>query len=175
MPFQNTHFYRRAINSPIHTTNCTNTFIAVAEDCPATTAQIPPNKGDEKTIAGLQYEIVKKNPYKFTSDDVLFQVYTQLNEVTKIEMKAERERFFSKGQTCFRSCMTMGREAEGIKLYEKAIQLEPGYSIPYMNLGYNFLEKGKPKKFICKISATTIKFCGNTTSRRIIMIPSLKK
>ena len=87
----------------MHTTNYINTFISIAEDCPATTAQIPPDKAGEKTIAGLQFEIVKKNPYKYTSDDVLFQVHAIRNEITKGEMAKERENFFSKGQACFRS------------------------------------------------------------------------
>src|SRR5689334_14769663 len=87
----------------MHTTNYINTFIEIAEDCPATTAQMPPDKSCEKTIAGLQFEIVKNNPYKYTSDDVLFQVHALRNEITKGEMKKEREHFFSKGQACFRS------------------------------------------------------------------------
>jgi hypothetical protein len=32
------------------TTNYQNTFIEVAEDCTATTAQIPPQKGDKKKL-----------------------------------------------------------------------------------------------------------------------------
>ena len=47
--------------------------------------------------------MVKKNPYKYTSDDVLFSVFAIRNEITKGEMAKEREKFFSKGQACFRS------------------------------------------------------------------------
>jgi hypothetical protein len=87
----------------MHSTIYINAFIEIAEDCPVTTAQIPPDKSGEKTIAGLQYEMVSKNPYKYTSDDVIFQIHAQRNEVTKSEMAKEREQFFSKGQPCFRS------------------------------------------------------------------------
>ncbi|RLJ32344.1 hypothetical protein CLU97_1796 [Chryseobacterium sp. 7] len=38
-----------------HTTNYTNTLIEVAEDCPVSQAQIPPEK-KQKTLANLQYE-----------------------------------------------------------------------------------------------------------------------
>lgn len=103
----------------MHTTNYTNTFIEIAEDCPVTTAQIPPDKSGEKTIAGLQYEIVKKNPYKFTSDDVLFQVHAMRNEITHGEMKKESENFFSKGQPCFRSSPLGKRYGWGVHNDEK--------------------------------------------------------
>ena len=98
----------------MHTTNYINTFIEIAEDCPVTAAQVPPDKGGEKTIAGLQYEIVNKNPYKYTSDDVLFQVYAIRNEITKGEMAKEREIFFSKGQPCFRSSPLAKRYGWGV-------------------------------------------------------------
>jgi hypothetical protein len=103
----------------MHTTNYINSFILIAEDCPATTAQIPPDKAGEKTIASLQFEIVKKNPYKYTSDDVLFQVHALRNEVTKGEMAKEREKFFSKGQACFRSSPLGKRYGWGVHSDEK--------------------------------------------------------
>jgi hypothetical protein len=48
----------------MHTTNYINTFIQIAEDCPVTTAEVPPLKGDEKTIANLHFEMIIDNPYK---------------------------------------------------------------------------------------------------------------
>ncbi len=36
-----------------HTTNYQNTFIQTAEDCPATTGEIPPMRGDKKSAANL--------------------------------------------------------------------------------------------------------------------------
>lgn len=86
-----------------HTTNYQDTFIEVAEDCPAHSGETPPDKGGEKTIAGMQFEMIRKNPYKFTSDDVVFHCYALKNDLTKTELKAEREFFFSKGQPCLRS------------------------------------------------------------------------
>jgi hypothetical protein len=58
----------------IHTTNYYNTFIEVAEDCPALSAEIPPQKGEAKTVANLQFELIAENPYTFTSDEVIFKV-----------------------------------------------------------------------------------------------------
>lgn len=70
-----------------HTTNYTNTFIEVAEDCPAAMAEVPKSKGSVKTAALLQYEMIAKHPYKFTSDDVLFLVYATKNDLTRAAHK----------------------------------------------------------------------------------------
>ena len=51
----------------------------------------------------MQYELISKNPYKYTSDDRLFQVYADKNDLTQSEYKQVREQFFSKGQPCFRT------------------------------------------------------------------------
>lgn len=87
----------------VHTTNYENTFIEAAEDCPAIIGEIPKIKGETKTLAAIQFEIISKNPYKFTSDDVLFQVFADKNDLTKSEYPAAREQFFSKGQACLRA------------------------------------------------------------------------
>ncbi len=60
-----------------HTTNYTNTFIEIAEDCPIAMGEIPPTKGDVKSVASLQFELLSQNPYQFSSDDVIFQVYAE--------------------------------------------------------------------------------------------------
>ncbi|WP_250633073.1 DUF6157 family protein [Rhodoflexus caldus] len=87
----------------IHTTNYYDTFIEVAEDTKVSYGTKPPFKTDKKTIAELQYELLVDNPYKFTSDDIFFQVFANRNDLTKAEYKQGRQQFFSKGQPCFRS------------------------------------------------------------------------
>jgi len=84
-----------------HTTNYVNTFIEVAEDCPVSESQIPSEK-KEKTLANLQYEILIKNSYQFTSDDLIFKCYMIKNDISDNEKDGEREKFFSKGQPCLR-------------------------------------------------------------------------
>ncbi len=86
----------------IHSTNYFNTFIEVAEDSQAQNGTKPPSK-DKRTVAEMQYEMIAKSPYKFTSDDIFFQVYADRKELTKAEYKQAREQFFSKGQPCFRA------------------------------------------------------------------------
>lgn len=86
----------------VHTTNYFDTFIEVADDTKAVCGTIPPSKGT-KTVAEMQYEMIAKNPYKFTSDDIFFQVFADRNDLTKAEYQKAREEFFSKGQPCFRA------------------------------------------------------------------------
>lgn len=87
----------------LHTTNYFNTFIEVADDCPVNAAEVPPQKGDNQTVASIQFRMIVDNPYQFTSDDILFSVFAEKNGVGSRERAAEREKFFSKGQPCLRS------------------------------------------------------------------------
>ena len=87
----------------VHTTNYINTFIEVAEDTKAVEGMQPLSKGEKKTIAGMQYDLVSKNPYQYTSDDIIFQLHAERNDLTKAEYKEGREDFFSKGQPCMRA------------------------------------------------------------------------
>lgn len=86
----------------IHSTNYFDTFIEVAEDTKVSCGTKPTSK-DKKTIAEMQYEMLVNNPYKFTSDDLFFQVFAERNDLTKAEYKQAKEQFFSKGQPCFRA------------------------------------------------------------------------
>lgn len=85
---------------PLHTTNYFSTFIEVAEDTKATAGTIPPEKGNKKTVAQLQYELIANHPYKYTSDEVLFLVYAERNDLSEAERQEAKEEFFSKGQAC---------------------------------------------------------------------------
>jgi hypothetical protein len=98
----------------IHTTNYTDTFIAIAEDSPATQGEVPPTKGDTRSVANIQYEMISKHPYKYTSDDVLFQVYAERNDLTQSEFPEAREQFFSKGQPCLRASPLTKRYGWGV-------------------------------------------------------------
>ena len=87
----------------IHTTNYYDTFIEVPEDTKVSCGTKPSSKTEKKTIAELQYEILVDNPYKFTSDDIFFQVFANRNDLIQVEYEQARQQFFSKGQPCFRS------------------------------------------------------------------------
>ena len=50
----------------------------------------------------MQFEMISKNPYKYTSDEILFQVFAEKNDLTESEREEARAQFFSKGQACLR-------------------------------------------------------------------------
>ncbi len=98
----------------IHSTNYYNTFIEIADDCPISNGEIPPIKSETKTVANIQFEMVRNYPYKFTSDDILFQVFALKNDLIESEYKEAREKFFSKGQACFRASPLTKRYGWGV-------------------------------------------------------------
>lgn len=98
----------------IHTTNYKNTFIEIAEDCPTVKGEMPPVKGDKKSIANLQFEMLFENPYKYSSDEIFFSVFAIRKELLEGDMEGERQNFFSKGQPCFRASPLTKRYGWGI-------------------------------------------------------------
>lgn len=97
----------------MHTTNYQNTFIEVAEDCPVQSAEVPPQKGEGKTVANFQFEMIAENPYQYTSDEVIFKGYAFKNNLTS-NLDQERELFFSKGQACLRASPLPKRYGWGV-------------------------------------------------------------
>lgn len=87
----------------VHTTNYRNTFIEIAADSSVAMGTVPPKKGEKKSAAHLQYEMLFENPYQYTSDEVLFSVFAIKKEIPTGEWEAQRQEFFSKGQPCFRA------------------------------------------------------------------------
>lgn len=94
----------------MHTTNYFNTFIASAEDCPVEEAEVPPVKGDNRSAANIQFDMIIDHPYKYTSDDVVFGVFAEKNKAGK----GAREEFFSKGQPCLRASPLVKRYGWGV-------------------------------------------------------------
>ncbi|PQZ59181.1 MULTISPECIES: DUF6157 family protein [unclassified Microbacterium] len=84
-----------------HTTNYVDTFIEVAEDCPADHAMEPP-VAEKPSIAATHYRLIAEQPYARTSDDVIFETYALRNGIA-VDDASAREAFFSKGQPCLRS------------------------------------------------------------------------
>lgn len=117
-----------------HTTNYINTFIEVAEDCPVSHSQIPPEK-KEKTLANLQYEKMIKHPYQYSSDDIIFECYAIKNDISDNEKENERHIFFSKGQPCLRTSPLAKRYGFGIHHNEEGkVALFPVESEDYQRL-----------------------------------------
>jgi hypothetical protein len=98
----------------LHSTNYYNTFILVAEDCPTTVGEVPPTKNAGPTVANIQFEMVKSNPYLYSSDDVIFQVFAHKNDLTPSEYDEVRTTYYSKGQACLRASPLTKRYGWGV-------------------------------------------------------------
>ncbi len=98
----------------MHSTNYYNVFIEIAEDCPTDKGEMPPLKGEKRTVANLQFDLLYEHPYEYTSDEALFGVFATRKEFTKGEMDEERAHYFSKGQPCFRASPLTKRYGWGI-------------------------------------------------------------
>jgi len=98
----------------LHSTNYQNTFIEIAEDCPVNEGQEPPKRGTKKSVANYQYEMLKDHPYEYNSDDVFFTVFAIRKGLDEKDWKEERQKFFSKGQPCFRASPLTKRYGWGV-------------------------------------------------------------
>ncbi len=91
------------MSAKVHTTNYQNTLITPADDSKAVSAVMPPLKQEKKTIANLQFEMIYNEPYRYTSDEVLFEIYRKRKVPEHDRVAEERKAFFSKGQPCLRT------------------------------------------------------------------------
>lgn len=82
------------------TTNYLDTFIAVAADCPASAGDTPAKAG---TIAALQLELLRAQPYALTSDDLLFEVHARRSGIADADRASARAAFFARPQACLRA------------------------------------------------------------------------
>ncbi|MCU9614582.1 DUF6157 family protein [Caldibacillus lycopersici] len=80
-----------------------NTFITISEDSPRNTAVIPVPKNEKPTIASIEFELIKNNPYHYTQADVQFQTYVRKNKLETENLAELKDQFFSKPKACFRA------------------------------------------------------------------------
>jgi hypothetical protein len=96
------------------TMNYHDTLIEVADDCPATEAQVPRARGAKKTKAVVEYELLIKHPYTYNEADIAFQVYAALHDIPKATWPTERKKFLSKGHPHLRVSPLAKRYGWGI-------------------------------------------------------------
>ncbi len=121
-----------------HTTNYFNTLITVAEDTKAIKGIIPPEKENKKTIANYQFEILQKQPFQKTSDELLFEIFAIRNDIPTFEVEEARKVFFSKAQACLRTSPLAKNYGWGLYFnHEGKIQLIDCASPEYENLIHN--------------------------------------
>lgn len=87
--------------------NYFDTFIQVAPDCPVKVAVVPVVKGENKSIAVLEYELLSNKPYSYTQEELQFSVYALRKAIPASELKSRRKElwaeFFSKPLACLRA------------------------------------------------------------------------
>ena len=116
-------------------TNYTGTFIQVADDCLVDVAEQPPVGAKAPTVAALQYALISEHPYEFTSDEVLFEVYTIRQSILADARAEARDGFFAKDQACLRSSPLGKRYGWGIHYdADSRIALVPLGSDEYQSL-----------------------------------------
>jgi hypothetical protein len=107
-----------AMTSSLHTTNYRNAFIQVADDCPVGVGTVPPVCAEKPSIAGLQYGMIARAPYAYTSDDVIFATSAAGRaldaDASPEQRRSARDAFFSKGQACMRASPLAKRYGWGI-------------------------------------------------------------
>lgn len=80
-----------------------NTFILVADDTSASHGAAPPIREPNPSIPARQFAIIYAHPYRYTSGDVIFEVYADRTGIPQSRRKAAREEYFSKGRPCLRA------------------------------------------------------------------------
>ena len=94
--------------------NYYDTLIEIADDCPATKAEVPHAKGGKKTKAVLEYEMIANHPYTDTEEDLAFEIYAVLHNIPKVMWSKERQKFLSKGHPHLRVSALPKRYGWGI-------------------------------------------------------------
>jgi len=87
--------------------NPVNQFIEIAPDCEARTAIVPLDKGEKRSIAAIEYELLNSKPYKYTLAELKFATHALHKQIPPAELKAHqqqlREEFFAKPYACMRA------------------------------------------------------------------------
>ena len=91
-----------------------DTFIAVAEDCPADRGTVPPPGRGGPSVAARTYELIAGAPYRYTSGDVLFTVHADRAGIPAADRPAARDAFYARPQACLRSSPLGKRYGWGI-------------------------------------------------------------
>ncbi len=85
--------------------NYYDTFIQAADDSPAGAGTVPAPKGDRKTVALIQYELLAEHPYTYTQEEVLFETHLRHKGLTpgKEERAELWDSFFAVPKACLRA------------------------------------------------------------------------
>lgn len=80
----------------MHSTDYFDTFIVVAPDTKAKAGVKP---GARAATARVIYDMIRNDPYRYTSDDVIYAAHAS----SKGRDALTRDQFFARGQACLRA------------------------------------------------------------------------
>ena len=83
------------------------TFVVVADDCRATAGIVPAPKGGKATVAVLEYDLLSAHPYRYTLEDLIYEVHLARNRISQGEREARgaeiRAELFARSHACMRA------------------------------------------------------------------------
>lgn len=96
-----------------------HTFVQVAPDCQVTVGVIPPNRNPAKpTIPFLEYQLLSQNPYRYTLEDLIYEVHIRRQSYSAEELQQNADRIraelFMKNHPCMRASMLAKKYGWGI-------------------------------------------------------------
>ncbi|KIL34564.1 hypothetical protein SD71_19050 [Cohnella kolymensis] len=95
-----------------------DTFITVSPDCPVTGAVIPSDKKERKSKPFIEYDLLSENPYAYTGDDLIYEVYLRHKSISEDERSSRgtqiRDELFQKPHPCMRASMLPKKYGWGV-------------------------------------------------------------
>ena len=87
--------------------NPVNQFIEIAPDSPTDKSIVPQDKGEKKSIASIEYQLLSAKPYAYTLAELKFATHVQHKQISPAELKAHRQQirdeYFAKSYACMRA------------------------------------------------------------------------
>ena len=112
-----------------------DTFIEVAEDCPAVLAEVPPARAGRATRATIEYELIAREPYGLTEDELAFRTRMVMRDIPEADWPAERDRFLSHAKPRLQVSPLPKRYGWGVHVDSRArVALVPVESAKYRRL-----------------------------------------
>ncbi len=121
-----------------------NTFIAIASGASGE-VPAPHPRGGKPAIASATFEMIRENPYRYTSGDVIFTVRAGRRGIPDDDRAAARAAFYSTGRPCLRASDLGKRYGWGVHAGARGrLALYPAASPEYAALEAGAAPDGTP-------------------------------
>jgi hypothetical protein len=96
-----------------------DTFVQVEPDCPVERSVVPANRNESKPSAHvIQYELLSRHPYRYTLDDLIYEVHIRRSGIPLEEAAANesaiKAELFRKSHPCMRASMLPKKYGWGV-------------------------------------------------------------